>query len=385
VLQKFLYTSIITFFLLSSFGQNATISGSVKDSSGLVIPNIQIAILEDASIFTSSDNNGKYSIVVPSNKEITLSFYNMSYNQYNKKFTLQPSETITFNPKLSTKNNITQVDIVYEKNRTVEMTTIESKNFIYIPTVSQNIEELIKTQMGVSSNNELSSGYSVRGGNFDENLVYVNDIEVYRPFLARSGQQEGLSFANPDMVSNINFSAGGFEAKYGDKMSSVLDITYKKPLKFSGTASGGFLGGSLSLQGVSKNRVIAWSIGSRYKSNAYLLKNMDTKGEYRPRFNDVQSFITFTLNEKWSIEFLGNIANNQYLVIPANRETSFGTVNNAVKLKIYFDGQELTQYTTYMGGLSAIFKPNKKTKLKLITSAYNTNEEEKYRTRTILY
>jgi len=363
---------------LSSFGQNATISGIIKDSSGLVIPNIQIAILEDASIFTSSDNNGKYAIIVPSNKEITLSFYNMSYTQYNKIFMLQPNETITFNPKLNTKNNFTQIDIVYEKNRKVEMTTIDSKNFIYIPTVSQNIEELIKTQMGVSSNNELSSGYSVRGGNFDENLVYVNDIEVYRPFLARSGQQEGLSFANPDMVSNINFSAGGFEAKYGDKMSSVLDITYKKPLKFSGTASGGFLGGSLSLQGVSKNRVVAWSIGSRYKSNAYSLKNMDTKGEYRPRFYDVQSFITFTLNEKWSIEFLGNIANNQYLVIPANRETSFGTVNNAVKLKIYFDGQEITQYTTYMGGLSAIFKPNKKTKLKLITSAYNTNEEEKY-------
>ncbi|MBL7937103.1 MAG: TonB-dependent receptor plug domain-containing protein, partial [Bacteroidia bacterium] len=251
-------------------------------------------------------------------------------------------------------------------------------NIFYIPSPSGNIEDIIKTQIGVSSNNELSSGYSVRGGNFDENLVYVNDIEVYRPFLARSGQQEGLSFANPDMVSNINFSAGGFEAKYGDKMSSVLDITYKKPLKFAGTVSGSLLGGSLHLQGVSKNRVVAWSLGSRYKSNAYLLKSMDTKGEYRPRFYDVQTFITFTLNEKWSVEFLGNISNNQYLVIPASRETTFGTVNNAVKLSIFFDGREVTQYNTIMGGLSTIFKPNAKTKLKLITSAYKAKEEENY-------
>ena len=180
------------------------------------------------------------------------------------------------------------------------------------------------------------------------------------------------------MVSNINFSAGGFEAKYGDKMSSVLDITYKKPQKFGGTVSGSLLGGALHLQGVSKNRVLAWSIGSRYKSNSYLLKSLDTKGEYKPRFYDVQAFLTFTLNQKWTIEYLGNISSNQYLVIPATRETTFGTVNNAVQLKIYFDGQELTQYTTFMSGLSTTFRPNSRTKLKLITSAYNAQEEEKY-------
>lgn len=378
MLQKHVYTFILFLFGVICLGQTATISGTIKDDDGVSIPDVQIAILEDGSINTNSDANGKYILTVPANKDITLSVYSISYKQVNQKFKLKAGEQKNYSPRLATKNNFEIVDVVYEKNRAVEMQSINPKNFIYIPSPSGNLEDIIKTQIGVSSNNELSSGYSVRGGNFDENLVYVNDIEVYRPFLARSGQQEGLSFANPDMVSNINFSAGGFEAKYGDKMSSVLDITYKKPLKFAGTVSGSFLGGSLHLQGVSKNRVIAWSLGSRYKSNTYLLKSMDTKGEYRPRFYDVQSFITFTLNEKWSIEFLGNVANNQYLVIPANRETTFGTVNNAVKLTIYFDGRELTQYTTMMGGLSTTFKPNSKTKLKLIASAYNAKEEENY-------
>ncbi|MDF2447924.1 MAG: TonB-dependent receptor [Bacteroidota bacterium] len=376
MLQK-LYTLFTLLLITVSFGQTATISGIIKDDDGVSIPGVQIAVLEDGSRLTTSDANGFYSLIVPAGKEITISIYNISYKPVNQKLKLKEGDTKTLSPRLAAKNNIGEVNVVSE-NRNQEISRIDPKNVFYIPSPSGNIEDIIKTQIGVSSNNELSSGYSVRGGNFDENLVYVNDIEVYRPFLARSGQQEGLSFANPDMVSNINFSAGGFEAKYGDKMSSVLDITYKKPLKFASTASGGFLGGSLHLQGVSKSMVVAWSLGSRYKSNAYLLKGMDTKGEYRPRFYDVQSFITFTLNEKWSIEFLGNVSNNQYLVIPANRETTFGTVNNAVKLSIYFDGQELTQYTTMMGGLSTIYKPNNRTKLKLITSAYKAQEEEKF-------
>ncbi len=378
MLQKSIYT---IFFLLSTYitlCQTATVTGTIKDEEGIPIPYVQIAVLEDGAKNTTTDGYGKYSLEVPTDKEITISVYNISYKQLNKKVKLKAGEVFTLDPKLEFKNVISQVDITYEKNRTVEMTTIDPKNIFYIPSPSGNIEDIIKTQIGTSSNNELSSGYSVRGGNFDENLVYVNDIEVYRPFLARSGQQEGLSFANPDMVSNINFSAGGFEAKYGDKMSSVLDITYKKPLKFGGTASGSLLGGNLSLQGVSKNRVLAWSVGSRYKSNAYVLKGLDTKGEYRPRFYDVQTFLTFTLNEKWTVEFLGNISNNQYLVIPANRETTFGTIKDAVKFTVYFDGREVTQYNTMMGGLSTTFKPNRKTKLKLITSAFNTKEQENF-------
>ena len=375
--SKKAYTLFLLLFSIVVFGQTATISGTIKDEEGEAVNGAIIAVLEDGAKNTITNSTGYYTLEIPANRAITISVYNLSYKQINKKITAQEGEKIVYNPKLVAKN-IIDVQIVHETNRDIEMTSIDPKNIFQIPSPTGNLEDIIKTQMGVSSNNELTSGYSVRGGNFDENLVYVNDIEVYRPFLARSGQQEGMSFANPDMVSNINFSAGGFEAKYGDKLSSVLDITYKKPQSFAGTVSGSFMGGALHLQGVTKNRLLAWSVGSRYKSNAYLLKSMDTKGEYRPRFYDVQTFLTFAVNPKVTVEFLGNIASNKYEVIPATRETTFGTVNNALKIKIYFDGKEITQYTTFMGGLSTTFKPNSKTKLKLIASAYNTNEEENY-------
>lgn len=362
---------------LQVLAQNATITGVIKTNDNEPIEGITVAILEDAKSVTVSDAKGNYSIVAPPNRDLTLSFYNINFKQINHKVNLKPGETLSFSPTLQFKNEMTAVTIVGE-NRVQEITRIDPKLFYQLPTAGGSIEDLIKTQMGVASNNELSSSYSVRGGNFDENLVYVNDIEVYRPFLVRSGQQEGLSFANPDMVSNINFSAGGFEAKYGDKMSSVLDITYRKPTKFGGAVSGSLLGGSLHLEGISKNRLVAWSIGSRYKSNAYLLKTIDTKGEYRPRFYDIQSFFTFNVNPKLTIEWLTNVANNQYLVIPANRETTFGTVNNAVSFKVYFDGREVMQYNTIMSGVSATYKPNKTLKLKLIGSGYTTKEEELY-------
>lgn len=289
---------------------------------------------------------------------------------------------LSYSPVLHFKNTFKTVDIVDFKKRAEEVIVLNPKTVISIPGPAENIEGMIKTQMGVSSNNELSSGYSVRGGNFDENLVYVNDIEVYRPFLVRSGQQEGLSFANPNMVSNINFSAGGFDAKYGDKLSSVLDITYRKPLKFSGTASGSFLGGNLQAEGISKNRLVAWNIGARYRTNSYLLQSMDTRlnmeGGYRPSAMDIQSFLTFDVNPKLRVEFLGNIANNKYLVKPVSRQTDFGTVKDAKRVTIYFDGQELMQYTTFMGGLSTTYRPNSKTKLKLIGSAYRADEQEVY-------
>ncbi len=309
---------------------------------------------------------------------VTVVFFNISYNALNYQVNAKPGETLKFSPALKFKNNLTEVEVTDNKNRGVETVRLDPLIFNQLPSPTGNIEDIIKTQMGVSSNNELSSGYSVRGGNFDENLVYVNDIEVYRPFLVRSGQQEGLSFANPNMVQNINFSAGGFEAKYGDKMSSVLDITYRKPLKFGGNASGSVLGGNVQLEGISNNRLVAWSIGARYRTNSYLLKSLDTKGEYRPSALDVQTFLTFDINPKFKIEFLGNIAQNKYLVIPTNRETNFGTVNNALRFTVYFDGQEVMDYTTFMSGLSATYRPNSKTKLKFITSAYHSQEQEIY-------
>ncbi len=342
---------------------------------------VSIGIKENSKFFTNSDENGNYSLSVEANKILTLVFHDISYGLTSYTFMAKQGELIKYSPILKFKNELGEVQVTDFKKRSEEVIVIDPKVLTKLISPTGNIEDVIKTQMGVSSNNELSSGYSVRGGNFDENLIYVNDIEVYRPFLVRSGQQEGLSFANPNMVSNINFSAGGFEAKYGDKMSSVLDITYRKPLKFGGSASASFLGGNAQLEGVSKNRLIAWNIGARYRTNTYLLKSLDTQGEYRPSAMDLQSFVTFEVNPKLRIEFLGNIANNKYLVIPSTRTTDFGTVKDALRLTIYFDGQELMQYMTYMGAVSATYRPNAKTKLKFIASAYRANEEEIYTVR----
>jgi hypothetical protein len=347
-----------------------------------VIERVVIGVKEDLKITAYTNERGFYSLSLEPDKIFTLVYYDISHTAKTHTVMGRAGETITYSPELEFKNTFTVVEIRDFRTASQEIIVLDPKIISKIPGPSESLESLIKTQAGVSSNNELSNGYSVRGGNYDENLVYVNDIEVYRPFLVRSGQQEGLSFANPNMVSNINFSAGGFDAKYGDKLSSVLDITYRKPLKFAGTASGSFLGGNVQLEGISKNRLVAWNVGARYRTNSYLLQSLDTKlntsGGYRPSAMDVQSFLTFDVNPKLRIEFLGNIANNKYLVKPVNRQTDFGTVKDALRLTIYFDGQELMQYTTYMGGLSSTYRPNSKTKLKLIASAYRANEQEVY-------
>ncbi|MBL7934094.1 MAG: carboxypeptidase-like regulatory domain-containing protein [Bacteroidia bacterium] len=364
--------------------QTATVKGTVKGTDGDPIPNVFVLINENPSAGSVTDENGYYSIIIDADKPLTLIFSHVSHSLYSYKITAKSGEMISYNPVLNLKAGATLTEVVVAdfKKRAEEIVVLDPRILNQLPSPTGNVEDIIKTQMGVSSNNELSSGYSVRGGNFDENLVYVNDIEVYRPFLVRSGQQEGLSFANPNMVSNINFSAGGFEAKYGDKLSSVLDITYRKPMKFAGNASASFLGGNLQLEGITKNRLLSWNIGARYKTNSYLLRSLDTKlntaGGYRPSATDVQTFLTFDVNPRLKIEFLGNIASNKYLVRPVNRTTDFGTVREALRFTVYFDGQELMQYTTFMGGLSTTYKPNSKTKLKFITSAYRSNEQEVY-------
>ncbi len=366
------------FFATAFNSQTATVSGVVRGSDGDPIEGITVGVKENQDQSTISGANGFYSLTVEAGKPVTLVFFNVNYSTLNHVITAKAGENITYSPSIKFKGNLTEVEVIDNKTRKEEIVRLDPYVFNQLPSVTGNIEDIIKTQMGVSSNNELSSGYSVRGGNFDENLVYVNDIEVYRPFLVRSGQQEGLSFANPNMVQNINFSAGGFEARYGDKLSSVLDITYRKPLKFAGNASGSFLGGNVQLEGVNNNRLIAWSIGARYRTNSYLLKGLDTKGEYRPSALDVQTFLTFDVNPKLKIEFLGNIASNKYLVIPTNRQTNFGTVNNALRFTVYFDGQEVMDYMTFMSGVSATYRPNSRTKLKFISSAYHAKEEEIY-------
>ncbi|WP_317896848.1 TonB-dependent receptor plug domain-containing protein [Aurantibacillus circumpalustris] len=354
----------------------------MKGTDGEALERVVIGVKEDTKITTYTNEKGFYSLSLESGKIYTLVYYDISHTAATHTLEAKGDQTITYSPVLDFKNTFETVEVRDFKTSSQEIVVLDPKIISRIPGPSESVESIIKTQAGVSSNNELSSGYSVRGGNFDENLVYVNDIEVYRPFLVRSGQQEGLSFANPNMVSNIVFSAGGFDAKYGDKLSSVLDITYRKPLKFAGNASASFLGGNVQLEGISKNRLIAWNIGGRYRTNSYLLSSLDTKlntsGGYRPSATDFQSFLTFDVNPKLKIEFLGNIASNKYLVKPVNRETDFGTVKDALRLTIYFDGQELMQYNTYMGGLSTTYRPNSKTKLKLIGSAYRANEQEVY-------
>ncbi len=365
-------------FLPKSFSQTAIVQGSITDNEGATVPLVYIFVEGISKDINTADTNGFYKITVPADKEITLVFKNINFEEKKIKLSLKPDELKKLNVSLKFKNELIGVEIVNE-NREKEIIFIQPKEYFQLPGANTDISKLILAQgLGVQSSNELSTAYSVRGGNFDENLVYVNDIEVYRPFLVRSGQQEGLSFANPDMVSGMVFSAGGFEAKYGDKMSSVLDITYRKPRSFGGSVTGSLLGGGVHLEGISKNRLVSWQIGSRYKTNQYLLKSIDTKGDYRPRFYDMQSLITFDFTPKFTVEFLGNVTGNKYLVIPQTRETSFGTFSQALQFKVYFDGQEVSNFNTAFAAVSATYKPSNQLRLKFITSAFSTKESETF-------
>ncbi len=375
----FLVLNFLSFFSVISFAQNtATVFGKIIDEEHEPIQDVSISILGLSSTPTYSNENGKYSYTIPANKEVTIIFLNINYKQEQVTVNLKPNEKVEINKTITFKNTIKEVEVVSE-SRFQEITRLDPLNITHIPTASQDFNAILFTLPGVSNRNELSSSYSVRGGNFDENLVYVNSIEVYRPFLVRSGQQEGLSFINPDLVSSVLFSAGGFEAKYGDKMSSVLDVQYRRPRKFAGTVSGSFLGGNLHLEGATKNYRLTWLLGARYKTSKYLLGQTDTKANYKPSFADIQAYITYDLRTNWELDFLGNYASNVYQIIPENRETDFGTLNQALRLKIYFDGQEIDKFKTIMGAASAIYHDhNEKVNLKFIGSAFKSKESEAF-------
>jgi len=282
-----------------------------------------------------------------------------------------------FNLKASS-YKIDEIQVEEERNRAKPMQSIDPKNIKYIPSPNGSFEAVIKTLPGVSSNNELTSQYNVRGGSFDENLVYVNDIEIYRPFLIRSGNQEGLSFINPDMIQDIDFSAGGFEARYGDKMSSVLAVTYKEPKEFAGSVTGSLLGGAMHIEGSPGDHRFTHISGIRYRSNRYVLGSLDTQGDYRPTFIDAQTYLTYDISEKWEIGFLGNYARNKYEFIPQTRETNFGTIQQALRLTIFFEGQEVTDFETYFGAITNTYKPNPNLTLSLVTSAFRSFETETF-------
>jgi len=379
-LRRFIAIIIVLIFLsISAFGQdNAVVYGTIRLSNNKPIELAEI-FLAGYPGGTTTDKNGKYEFVVPANKQLTIYFNYLGYKRVDKKIRLKTGERKLINITLKIDGQeLRGVNVKAERERSMSITRLDPKIIDVLPDMSGNFEAVLKTFPGVSSNNEMSSQYSVRGGNFDENLVYVNDIEVYRPFLVRSGQQEGLSFINPDLVSSILFSAGGFEAKYGDKMSSVLDIKYKKPTEFAASISASLLGATAHLQGSTDDHRFTHITGLRYKSTRYVLSSLDTKGNYKPTFIDFQTYLTFDVSDKFEIDFLGNFAQNKYLFAPETGETSFGTVHEALKLKVYYEGQELNQFTTYTGAVAGHYRVNDNFKLSLIASAFRTQEEETF-------
>jgi hypothetical protein len=358
--------------------ETSAIYGKITNKEGKPVFSASITVY-GTSRGTVTDENGIYELIIPSGKAVKLIFSCMGYDQAEYTINANPGARIEITRTLHVSSKeLEEVTISDELDRSSSITRIEIKTLDYLPTTSGGVEAILKTLPGVVSTSELSSQYSVRGGSFDENLVYVNDIEIFRPFLIRSGQQEGLSFINSDMVSSVKFSAGGFDAAYGDRMASVLDIIYRRPVEFAGTASLSLLGGSLHLEGASKNQKFTHTSGFRYKTTRYLLSSMQTKGEYIPDFLDFQTFITYDISEKIELSFLGNISDNRYRFIPESRSTDFGTFHDPLNLVIYYDGQEADRFNTFTGAFTALFRSNESLSSKFIISAFSSIEQEKF-------
>ena len=376
-MKRILFVVLFLIIQISSIAQ--TIEGKITDFKLNPLAAVNISII-DQSGGLISDKDGFYKVNIKANRSHVIAFSFIGYETEKIRVPmLKKGQKYTLNISLEESNTLLDDIIVKDqKSRKNNLSRIKTKHVEVIPGSGGGIESVLKTLPGVSSANELSSQYSVRGGNFDENLVYVNGIEVYRPFLIHSGQQEGLSFVNTDLVGSILFSAGGFSAKYGDKMSSVLDIKYKQPKKTASSLSLSLLGGSAHLEGVSKNRRLSYLLGFRHKSNQYLLSSLDTEAEYVPRFSDLQTYLNYKINTNWDISLLTNISKNQYQMIPQDRNTDFGTFNEALRLTVFFEGQELDKYETYFGALSTRFNPNTKVQLELTGSAFQTFEQENF-------
>ena len=360
-----------------AIAQEASIRGYVADSSGLKLADVNIQIIGQNQN-TLSEQNGFFQLKVKEGQAHELVASYVGRPSVKLKIPILSSGQV-YEMSIVMGNGLALDQFVFteEIDRGKASTyTIDPKKSATLPNVSGSFEKILSTLPGVSSNNELSAQYNVRGGNFDENLIYVNDIEIYRPFLPRSGQQEGLSFIHSELVQQVKFSAGGFEAKYGDKMSSVLDIKYKEPKKFAASVNTSLMGVMTHLEGASKNYKFTYLLGARYWNNSYVIGSLDTKGDYRPSFSDVQLLLTYHLKDNLSLSYLGSYAQNDYFFIPQNRETVFGTVKAAYQLQIFFDGADLMSYQTTMHAASLVYKPNLKTQLKLIASSYFSNESE---------
>ena len=369
---------IVTFICAAAFGQgkgHGTIYGTIVDEYGNPLEQVYISV-DALSLSKVSSRDGIFELQLPATVTSEIVIRHVSYKDTILYITLEKGEKRKIAIRLQPQGEqLDAINVVahYDDG----FVRIDPKLSVKLPSPTGGAEAMIKMLPGVSSTNELSSQYNVRGGNYDENLVFVNNIQIYRPFLVRSGQQEGMSFVNTDLTSSVKFSAGGFEAKYGDKMSSVLDVEYKRPTHYGGSFSASLLGVTAHAEGNVKN-IFTYLVGVRYKSNSYLLKSLETKGDYKPNFFDTQMLLTWKLSSKLKLSTLGNFARNKYLFQPKDRETNFGTISTAQRLKVYFDGQEVDTYENYLGGLTLDYQINQKNSLQFIASAYYAKESETY-------
>lgn len=375
-IKTIIFQIICLLVTVTASAQTFTLQGRVTDENNDPIEFASVSCLKQGKM-TMTSLKGEYCMQLHSADSVVIKFSMIGYKAKTR-ILRRPRGKQTLQIVLhSDENQLGEVTITGKKIETGQMEDISKDHLKSLPSASGNaVEELIQSQAGVSTHSELSSQYNVRGGSFDENSVYIDNVEIYRPFLVRSGQQEGISVINPDMVEKISFSTGGYEARYGDKMSSALNIKYRKPKKFEATASASMLGAS-AFVGVS-NKKVSWSNGFRYKTTKHLLGSMDTKGEYSPTFIDYQTYLTYTPNKRWEIKLLGNISDNHYNFTPEDRETKFGTMENVKAFQVYFDGQEKDVFRTFFGAVGITRNFGEKTSLSLIASAFNTREQEKY-------
>ena len=379
MIGKYLKTSILFVLFLMvtqvAIGQSFTLQGKVSDKDGNPIELASVMVVSQGKL-AMTNLKGEFHIQLHSADSVKVRFSMIGYKS-KERVLRRPQGKQTMLVQLLDDNEMQEVVV---EGKTKQHGTTEELDVDKVkqgPSASGNaVEEMVQTQAGVSTHSELSSQYNVRGGTFDENSVYINNIEVYRPFLVRSGQQEGLSIINPDMVQSVGFSTGGFEAKYGDKMSSALDITYKRPKRTEASLTASLLGASAYLGIASKK--FTWTNGVRYKTNRYLLGSLQTKGEYKPSFLDYQTYLSWQPSKRWQIDFIGNISDNHYNFQPEDRETNFGTLQNVKKFRVYFDGQEKDLFRTYFGSLSITRHLSPRTDVSLLASAFSTREQERY-------
>ena len=374
--RRFLFLLALLATALGCVAQTFTLRGRVTDGEGNPVEFASVTCPSQGRA-TVTSLQGQYELKLLSADSVVVKFSMLGYRTKTRVLR-RPKGTQTLQVTLTEQaSTLGEVTVAGQKIQSGQTQDIGTKPLHSLPSTTGNaVEELIQSQAGVSTHSELSSQYNVRGGSFDENSVYINSVEVYRPFLVRSGQQEGLSVINPDMVERIGFSTGGFEAKYGDKMSSALNITYRRPKRFEATAAASLLGGSAYV-GFS-NKKLAWANGLRYKTTRYLLGSLETKGEYKPNFLDYQTYLSYKPNKRWTIDFIGNIADNHYNFHPEDRETKFGTMESVRSFRVYFDGQEKDRFRTFFGTLGITRHLGDSTSVSLLGSSFSTSEQERY-------